>query len=83
MPVNTWPKDPRLQLVGAFEQENLMSNLEGISMRVFQKGLGWTPEETSVFLVGVRKDIRNRRIHSYWPYYVVYAQKPLLRSVNE
>jgi hypothetical protein len=77
MPTNPWPKDPRLRLVGAFEQENLTRNLEGISMRVFQKGLGWGAEESAVFFAGVRRDIKNRRHHSYYPFYVVYAQKPL------
>jgi hypothetical protein len=77
MPTSPWPKDPKLRLVGAFEQENLFVNLDGISVRVFQKGLGWSAEETSVFLVGVRKDIKDRTIHSYYPYYAVYAQKPV------
>jgi len=80
MPTSPWPKDPRLRLVGAFEQDNLVGNLDGISMRVFQKGLGWTADETSVFLAGVRKDIRNRKFHSYYPFYVVYAQKPLTEA---
>lgn len=77
MPTSPWAKDPRLRLVGAFEQENLITNLEGISMRIFEKGLGWSPEEVQVFLAGVRKDIRDRRAHTYYPFYVVYAQKPL------
>lgn len=77
MPTNPWAKDPRLRLVGAFEQENLTSNLEGISTRVFQKGLGWTAEESTVFFTGVRKDIKNRKQHSYYPYVIVYGQKPL------
>lgn len=80
MPTGPWPKDPKLRLVGAFEQENLWVNLDGISLRVFQKGLGWSAEETSVFLAGVRKDIKDRRIHAYYPYYVVYAQKPMGRA---
>lgn len=67
LPVNTWPKDPRMKVLGAWEMENLLSNLEGMTMRVFQKALGWTPEEVSVFLVGVRKEIRDRGIHAYWP----------------
>ncbi|TVY32021.1 putative methyltransferase [Lachnellula subtilissima] len=77
MPTSPWPKDPRLRLVGAFEQENLTVNLEGISLRVFQKGLGWGADESSVFFAAVRKDIRNRRHHSYYPFYAVYGQKPL------
>ncbi|KAG4422100.1 hypothetical protein IFR04_004727 [Cadophora malorum] len=77
MPTCPWAKDPRLRLVGAFEQENLTSNLEGISTRVFQKGLGWSVEESTVFFAGVRKDIKNRKQHAYYPYVVVYGQKPL------
>lgn len=80
MPTSPWAKDQRLRLVGAFEQENLIKNLDGISMRVFQKGLGWGVDETSVFLAGVKRDIMNRRHHSYYPFYVVYAQKPLHAS---
>ncbi|TVY46357.1 putative methyltransferase tdiE [Lachnellula cervina] len=80
MPTNPWPKDPRLRLVGALEQENLTGNLEGISTRVFQKGLGWGADESSVFFAAVRKDIKNRRHHSYYPFYVVYGQKPLLTA---
>ncbi|TVY92317.1 Secondary metabolism regulator, partial [Lachnellula willkommii] len=49
MPTSPWPKDPRLRMVGAFEQENLTGNLEGISTRVFQKGLGWGADESAVF----------------------------------
>ncbi|TVY46487.1 putative methyltransferase [Lachnellula occidentalis] len=49
MPTSPWPKDPRLRMVGAFEQENLTVNLEAISQRVFQKGLGWGADESAVF----------------------------------
>ncbi|KFY08924.1 hypothetical protein V492_05788 [Pseudogymnoascus sp. VKM F-4246] len=77
LPCNTWPKDPRMKVLGAWEMENLLSNLEGMTMRVYQKALGWTAEEVSVFLVGVRKEIRDRSIHAYWPYYTVYGRKPL------
>lgn len=30
-------------------------------------GLGWTREEVEVFLVGVRRDLRDMRIHAYIP----------------
>lgn len=76
MPTGPWPSDPRLRLVGAFEQDNLTRNLEGISTRVFQKGLGWGVEESTMFFAGVRRDIKNRAHHSYYPFYVVYGQKP-------
>lgn len=55
-----------MRLIGAYEVEMFIMGLEGMSLRLFQKGLGWSPEQTNVFLVGVRKDIKNRRYHSYY-----------------
>ncbi|KAG5747653.1 hypothetical protein H9Q70_009664 [Fusarium xylarioides] len=76
LPFNPWPKDPRMKLLGAWEMENLLSGLEAMVTRMFRKGLGWTDAEVTVFLAFLRKEIKNPRMHGYWPYYVVYAQKP-------
>ncbi|EKJ68900.1 hypothetical protein FPSE_10926 [Fusarium pseudograminearum CS3096] len=76
LPFNPWPKDPRMKLLGAWEMENLLQGLEAMVTRMFQKGLGWTDAEVAVFLAFLRKEIKNPRMHGYWPYYVVYAQKP-------
>ncbi|KAK4121430.1 S-adenosyl-L-methionine-dependent methyltransferase [Parathielavia appendiculata] len=76
LPCNPWPKDQRLKLIGAFEMENLLYGLSGMVTRLFSKALRWSPEEVEVFLVNVRKEIKNRNVHSYWPYYVVYGRKP-------
>lgn len=43
------------------------SNLSGMSTALFTRGLQWTVEEVEVFLAGVRKDMKNPRLHSYWP----------------
>ncbi|KAK3359098.1 S-adenosyl-L-methionine-dependent methyltransferase, partial [Lasiosphaeria hispida] len=76
LPMNPWPKDQRLKLVGAFEMENLLYGLSGMVTRLFAKTLNWTPEQVEVFLIGVRKELKNRSVHAYWPFYVVYARKP-------
>jgi hypothetical protein len=47
--------------------ENLTSELSGISMAFFTRVLGMTPEETEVFLVNVRKDMKDTKIHAYLP----------------
>jgi hypothetical protein len=67
LPCNTWPKDKRMKVLGAWEMENLLSSLERMVTRLFSKALGWNAEETSVFLVDVRKEIKNRNIHAWWP----------------
>jgi hypothetical protein len=66
LPCNPWPKDPRLKLVGAFEMENLLYGLSGMVTRLFYKALKWTPEQLQVFLVDVRREIKNRNVHAYW-----------------
>lgn len=67
MPCNPWPKDQRLKLIGAFEMENLLFGLSGMVTRLFSKALKWSPEQVQVFLVDVRKEIKNRNVHCYWP----------------
>lgn len=67
IPSNPWAKEPKLRLVGAFELENFIRGLEGMSLRILEKGLGWSAAKTSAFCAEVRNDIRNRRYHSYYP----------------
>jgi hypothetical protein len=67
IPSNPWAKDKTYRIIGAFEQENFIRGLEGMSLRIFEKGLGWSALETSVFCAKVRDDIQNRRYHAYYP----------------
>ncbi|PHH74341.1 hypothetical protein CDD83_4581 [Cordyceps sp. RAO-2017] len=75
-PTNSWPKDPKFKELGMWTYENLGNGASGLSMALFTRALGWKSEEVEVFLVNVRKQMRDRSIHAYWPIYVVYAQKP-------
>ncbi|KAH6971086.1 S-adenosyl-L-methionine-dependent methyltransferase [Ilyonectria robusta] len=80
-PLNKWPKDPKHKQIGIWAHENTMDALAALSLAVFtreigQGGLGWSNEELEVFLTGVRKDLKNMAIHSYWPIWSVYATKP-------
>jgi hypothetical protein len=76
-PVGQWPKDKKLKEIGAFNQIQFVDNLEGISLRVFTAGLGWSSEEVQVFLVDVRKDVKNPKLQAQSNCYIVWAQKPL------
>lgn len=49
----------------------MTSALSALSLALFTRpkeegGLGWTAEELEVLLAGVRKDMRDTRIHGYW-----------------
>ena len=50
-----------------WSEHNFCGGLYGLSVALFTRALGWSAEELEVFLVGVRKDLRNRQIHAYWP----------------
>ncbi|KAH6876419.1 S-adenosyl-L-methionine-dependent methyltransferase, partial [Thelonectria olida] len=75
-PQNQWPKDPKLKEIGSWTLENISSGLDGLSAAVYTRILGWSKEEMDVLLAGVRADLRNPRVHAYWPIVVVYGQKP-------
>ncbi|CAK1354630.1 unnamed protein product [Cercospora beticola] len=76
-PVGIWPKDKWYKKLGSMTKVNFLAGLEGFTLRLWINILGWTREETLVFLSTVRKDIANPKIHSYWPMYCVYGRKPL------
>ncbi|KAI3536422.1 methyltransferase [Colletotrichum filicis] len=75
-PTNRWAKHPRHKELGSWNHENVMMGLEGLSVGLFTRVLGWSRESVDVFLAEVRKDLSNTAIHAYWPVHVVYGQKP-------
>ncbi|PGH00526.1 hypothetical protein GX51_05741 [Blastomyces parvus] len=75
-PINRWPKNPKDKQVGLWTQANLSSGLEALSLALMTRGLGWDKEKVFAYLTLVRKDLRNPKIHAYWPIVVAYGQKP-------
>lgn len=76
VPINPWPKDPHLKKIGTWSEANWLEGLAAWSYGPFGRGLGWTKDEIEVFLVGVRKCIQNRHVHSYQKVYVVWGRRP-------
>ncbi|KAK1856351.1 methyltransferase domain-containing protein [Colletotrichum chrysophilum] len=75
-PTNGWPKDPRYREIGLWNYENTMMGLEGYTMAPLTRALDWMPAEVDVFLIDVRKDLKDRSIHAYWPQYAITGRKP-------
>ncbi|KAJ3549980.1 hypothetical protein NM208_g233 [Fusarium decemcellulare] len=75
-PTNRWPKDPKYKELGAWNNENSNILLEALTLAPFTRGLGWSREEVEIFLVNLRKDFNDPKIHAYWPICSVYARKP-------
>jgi len=76
-PSGPWAKDKRMQLIGAFETQNLLQGMSAFGLRMFGKGFGWSRQETEIFLTAFRRDVRDLRYHTYYEFVVVYGRKPL------
>ncbi|KKA17873.1 TAM domain methyltransferase [Rasamsonia emersonii CBS 393.64] len=74
VPLNPWPKDPRLKTIGSWYETNWLDALSGYSYKPFLS-LGWSKPEIEVFLVSVRKCISNRHYHVYHNFHRVTARK--------
>jgi hypothetical protein len=77
LPVGPRPKGKEQKLIGLFWRTAILDGLQGIAMGTFGRGKKWSPEEIEVYLIGVRKALMDNSIHTYWPYHIITAQKPL------
>ncbi|KAF2454650.1 putative methyltransferase [Lineolata rhizophorae] len=75
-PQNTWPADSRLKELGRWNMANSLDGLQGYSMALMTRVLGMSTAEVELLLMDVRKDMKNKKIHAYWPIYFVYGRKP-------
>uniref|UniRef100_L2FAS6 Methyltransferase domain-containing protein n=1 Tax=Colletotrichum fructicola (strain Nara gc5) TaxID=1213859 RepID=L2FAS6_COLFN len=76
-PLGTWPKDPHFKEIGMFSHENAMMAADGLAMAPLTRAYEWTRDEVEVFLVDVRKDLKNRAYHAYVPMYFLVGRKPM------
>ncbi|KAI8664214.1 hypothetical protein NCS55_00929500 [Fusarium keratoplasticum] len=76
VPVGSWAKDSKLQQVGQFLRSTMENDIEGYTMILWHQVMGWPKDEYQVFLMGMRKALRDKRIHSYMNLRYVWARKP-------
>ncbi|KAK3367825.1 S-adenosyl-L-methionine-dependent methyltransferase [Podospora didyma] len=76
VPGNPWAKGRDNKRMGFLQMTNFLDGLHASTMTLFTKGLGWSVEEVEVFLVDMRKAIKDTGIHFYWTTYIVYGRKP-------
>lgn len=75
-PINTWPRDPKHKELGRWAMENFSWGCESMSLALFTRVLGWTHDEVRVLMALVRRDLRNKKIHAYWNFWIVYGRRP-------
>ncbi|KIV81136.1 hypothetical protein PV11_08580 [Exophiala sideris] len=75
-PTNSWPPDGKLKTMGLWNHYNALQGLQGFTVGLFTRILGWSLDKTDTLLMNVKKDLEDEDIHAYWPIYIVYGQKP-------
>jgi hypothetical protein len=70
IPINGWPREPRLHLLGKWWGQHLCEGLNGFSMRYFTQVLGWDAMEVEAYIAKVRQSIKDRDVHAYHRMYV-------------
>ncbi|KAF4341197.1 demethylmenaquinone methyltransferase [Fusarium beomiforme] len=75
VPLNPFPKDPKLKEIGQFGELFSTQDTEGLVLFVAST-LGWAPEQVHVYIAKFRKEIRDRRNHPYFRVRNVWARKP-------
>ncbi|MCJ1285119.1 hypothetical protein MMC26_004457 [Xylographa opegraphella] len=64
-PIGSWAKGKKEKEIGRWMLENTLQGLQGVSMALLTRHLGWSREAVELFLVGVRKQILDRSSHIY------------------
>jgi hypothetical protein len=77
VPIGIWAKNKTLKMIGLYLRTVIFEGLQAISLAAFVKGLGWSQQEMEVLLVDVRKDLSDVTKHTYFPFHVIYGQKPV------
>lgn len=79
-PTNTWPKVKHLKELGRWNEVNLSEGMEGFSLALMTRALGWSKDEVEVLCAKVRNDLRDRSIHAYFPMYDMHPSPSRIRS---
>lgn len=76
VPSSGWSEDPVQKQIGRYNLCSLLMAVESYSLALFTRVLGWSNNETQVFLAGVRRDLKNPEVHTYCNLHIVYGRRP-------
>ncbi|KAI4861787.1 S-adenosyl-L-methionine-dependent methyltransferase [Hypoxylon rubiginosum] len=75
-PIGGWPQDKTLQEVGQYVQLTMLNDVEGYTLFLWNTVMGENAPGYQEFLAYMRKDLKNKRIHSYMKCRYVFGRKP-------
>ncbi|KAJ2897133.1 uncharacterized protein MKZ38_004951 [Zalerion maritima] len=74
--LSPWMKGKRNKETSLLLQENICNGIEGMSMALFTRVLGWSKERLLEFLERVKNDLRNVDLHVFSEGLMVYGRRP-------
>ncbi|EFX03261.1 methyltransferase type 12 [Grosmannia clavigera kw1407] len=84
LPVGGWPADPKLAQIGQYTQLTMLNDLEvrGYTTFMWNEVLKWGEAEYQIFLMQMRKALRDKKVHSYFTPVVQLDETPRLRKAR-
>ena len=67
LPIGPWPADKKLKEVGIFQLAAMLEGIDGLTLALWTRFLGWSEREIATFLAKVKLEFRSSNVHSYWP----------------
>ena len=75
--IGPWVRGEKQKVWGTWWMQNFLDGVQGWSMGILVRGLGWSVEQVEGLLEGGRRDVRTwGSVHAYVTMYVVYGRKP-------
>ncbi|KAJ6124932.1 hypothetical protein N7471_012249 [Penicillium samsonianum] len=80
VPFSEWSDDPKLKNIGSYHVFQMQCALEGYTLRLFTKTLGWSKEDTDALLSRVQEELLQKDLRLYSYFHLVMGQKPAQSS---
>jgi hypothetical protein len=66
LPLGDYLPDRRMREIGIFQRYQMTEGLHGIAFGILTRVAGWSPESVQAFLAGVRKEMMDKSVHSFY-----------------
>ncbi|KAL4892359.1 S-adenosyl-L-methionine-dependent methyltransferase [Aspergillus ambiguus] len=76
VPFGKWSDDPRMKNIGGFYKYQMQCALEGYTLRLVTKTLGWSKEDTDALLGRVREELQQEELRLYSNFRLIIGKKP-------
>ncbi|KAI1372349.1 S-adenosyl-L-methionine-dependent methyltransferase [Hypoxylon crocopeplum] len=80
-PLGSWPADAKEREIGHFNQAALEQDAEGFVTYLWTKVMGWSLVEIQVYATHLRRELRSKKLHPYYPQKVLIGRKPNVGEV--